>query len=98
MVQIHQGVPKIMITFEKWKQRYAPHDSGEDYDLLAAFHAGVVPDSSGHWTDLFKKPNHPTFSVESIHAVGADVAKAGKWEGNKFIPSQRSRHVSAKRR
>lgn len=77
-----------MTIFEQWKQQYAPHDSGEDYDLLAAFHAGVTPDASGHWPDLFKKPNHPTFSVESIYAIGGNAARAGRWEGNLFIPPQ----------
>jgi len=74
--------------FEQWKQFYAPNDSGEDYDLRAAFSAGAHPDASGHWPDLFKKPNHPTFSVESVYAVGSDAAKAGKWKGNRFIPPQ----------
>lgn len=78
-----------MTPFEKWKQQYAPNDSGEDYDLLAAFHAGLVPDAFGHWPDLFKKPNHPTFSVESVHAVGKDAAKAGRWDGDRFIPPLR---------
>lgn len=78
-------------TFEEWKQRYAPDDSGEDYDLLAAFHSGIVPDASGHWKDLFKKPNHPTFSVDSVYAVGADAAKAGHWDGDTFIPAKRAK-------
>jgi hypothetical protein len=76
--------------FERWKHRYAPNDSGEDYDLQSAFQAGIIPDASGHWPDLFKKPNHPTFSVESIYAVGADAAKAGRWENGIFIKPRES--------
>jgi hypothetical protein len=44
--------PAPSLEFEQWKLRYAPNDSGEDYDLRAAFRAGVTPDASGHWPDL----------------------------------------------
>jgi hypothetical protein len=73
------------MTFDEWKIRYAPNDSGEDYDLRGAFDAGVLPDASGHWPDTFKRPNHPTFSNESIFAFGVNESKAGRWEGNTFI-------------
>lgn len=76
------------LTFAEWKERYAPNDSGEDYDLRAAFFAGVVPDEHGHWPDLFKKPNHPTFSKESVYAIGKAAKRAGTWEGDKFIPAK----------
>jgi hypothetical protein len=75
--------------FQQWKQRYAPKDSGADYDLRGAFKAGLTPDPrTGHWPDTFKKPNHPTFSVESQYATGEDRARAGHWEGDKYIPAQ----------
>jgi hypothetical protein len=83
---IHGVAPLPPETFEAWKARLAPNDSGEDYDLLAAFRAGVTPDANGHWPDTFKKPNHPTFSTESIYATGEDAAKAGHWEGDSFHP------------
>jgi hypothetical protein len=73
------------MTFSEWKERYAPNDSGEDYDLRSAFDAGLTPDANGHWPDTFKRPNHPTFSNESIYAVGVNAAKAGHWEGVQFI-------------
>jgi len=79
--------PQEERQFQIWKQQYAPKDSGGDYDLRGAFKAGLKPDPrTGHWPDTFKKPNHPTFSNESQYAVGADAAKAGHWEGDKFIP------------
>jgi hypothetical protein len=72
--------------FQAWKQKYAPRDSGEDYDLRGAFASGVRPDpASGHWPDTFKKPNHPTFSVESQYAKDAPEL-AGRWQGETFIP------------
>lgn len=76
-------------AFQGWKQRYAPKDSGEDYDLRGAFKAGVTPDAaSGHWPDTYKKPNHPTFSVESQYAKDAPD-RAGRWEGETYIPPSR---------
>ncbi len=74
-------------SFATWKNQYAPQDSGADYDLRGAFKAGLVPDAAtGHWPDTFKKPNHPTFSDQSMYATGANAAKAGRWEGEKFMP------------
>lgn len=74
--------------FRAWKKKHAPEDSGDDYDLRGAFKAGVTPDpKTGHWPDTFKKPNHPTFSVESQYAKDAPE-RAGRWEGEKFIPPQ----------
>lgn len=76
---------KEVIEFDKWKARYAPKDSGKDYDLRGAFKAGLKPDANGHWPDTFKKPNHPTFSRESVYAD----ATAGTWAGEKFIPAKK---------
>ncbi len=74
--------PQEEAQFKTWKAKYAPRDSGVDYDLRGAFKAGLTPDpQSGHWPDTFKKPNHPTFSNESQYAVGPDAAKAGYWAG-----------------
>ena len=74
--------------YQKWKQQYAPNDSGADYDLRGAFKAGLTPAPNGHWPDTFKKPNHPTFSNESRYAVGDDASRAGRWQGETFIPPQ----------
>jgi hypothetical protein len=72
------------VPFSEWKKKYAPNDSGEDYDLRAAHKAGIVPDAQGHMPDTFKKPNHPTFSVESQFVMDAPT-KAGYWKGDKFV-------------
>lgn len=72
-------------SFQDWKQQHAPNDSGEDYDLRGAFKAGVTPGDNGHWPDTYKKPNHPTFSVESQYAKDRPEL-AGHWEGEQFIP------------
>ncbi len=73
--------------FQIWKAKYAPNDSGDDYDLRGAFKAGLKPDpKTGHWPDTFKKPNHPTFSNESKYAKDAPE-KAGSWKGEQYIPA-----------
>ena len=71
--------------FKLWKDKYAPKDSGEDYDLRGAFKAGLTPDSeTGHWPDTYKKPNHPTFSDQSKFAKDYPD-KAGSWNKEEFI-------------
>lgn len=79
--------------FRNWKQQYAPDDSGVDYDLRGAFKARLTPGADGHWPDTFKKPNHPTFSNESIYAKDAPEM-AGRWEGKKYIPPPLSAGIS----
>ena len=81
--------PQEETIFQEWKSRNAPHDSGIDYDLRGAFKAGVQPAEDGHWPDTFKKPNHPTFSVESKYAKDAPQL-AGRWDGETYIPSNRT--------
>src|SRR4051812_39929817 len=82
--------PDEEAQFGKWKAKNAPNDSGADYDLRGAFKAGLTPAgpeagaNEGHWPDTFKKPNHPTFSVESKYAK---FGNPGRWEGDTFIPA-----------
>ncbi len=80
--------------YQSWKHRYAPKDSGFDYDLRGAFKAGLQPDEkTGHWPDTYKKPNHPTFSVESIYAKDRPDL-AGRWTGpkrDKYVPPKKSK-------
>lgn len=79
--------PDEEAQFQQWKAKYAPKDSGQDYDLRGAFKAGLTPDSNtGHWPDTFKKPNHPTFSNESKFAKDYPNL-AGSWNGDTFKPA-----------
>lgn len=64
--------------FQEWRKQWAPHDSGEDYDLRGAYQEGLLPGDDGHWSDRYKKPNHPTFSVESVYA---QQGNPGHWTG-----------------
>lgn len=77
--------PEAEERFQKWKAKMAPHDTGEDYDLRGAFQAGLTPDvENGHWSDQFKKPNHPTFSTESQYAR---FGTPGTWQGDTYVPA-----------
>lgn len=52
-----------------------------DYDMRGYFKAGSGLDGvEGHFPDTFKKPNHPTFSNESVyHGVGD--GRGGRYVG-----------------
>lgn len=80
--------PEEEQQFQQWKAQYAPQDSGQDYDLRGAFKAGLQPDpQTGHWPDTFKKPNHPTFSTQSMYASQRPEL-AGTWQGDQYIKPQ----------
>ena len=34
--------PKEEVAFQRWKNLYAPNDSGQDYDYRGAFKAGLL--------------------------------------------------------
>lgn len=63
-----------------------------DYDLRGAWKNNPKSlNANGHLTDRYKKPNHPTFSVESKYSTsrnpGGNWTKAnGGWS---FTPSKR---------
>ncbi len=76
--------------FQRWKAVNAAGDTGRDYDLRGAFKAGLSPAENGHWSDQFKKPNHPTFSVESQYAKD-HPDMAGHWEGDTYVPATSGR-------
>ena len=58
-----------------------------DYDVQGYWLAGERPDERGHGTDAYKKPNHPTFSDESVYH-GADGYYGGSWGNNEFTPGR----------
>ena len=59
--------------------------------MRGAWQAGEGQGDNGHFTDRFKKPNHPTFSSESIYN-GADGQYGGEWLNifgrDVFVPSE----------
>jgi hypothetical protein len=78
--------------FQKWKNVNAPKDSGEDYDLRGAYKEGLTRDPKNqHFSDKYKKPNHPTFSDQSQYAKDAPE-KAGHWQGDTYIAPRHKEH------
>lgn len=49
-----------------------------DYDLRGAWKHDAKAAENGHLPDNWKKPNHPTFSDESIYS--GPYATGGKWQ------------------
>ena len=83
--------PQEEVAFQQWFANNKklgnihPQDMGQDYDMRGAFKAGLQPGPDKHWPDTFKKPNHPTFSDESIYSSLAGT-KPGSWKGEQYIP------------
>lgn len=77
--------PRDEAGYLAWKKSVAPNDSGDDYDFRGAYKSSAKPDANGHWPDTYKKPNHPTFSEESVYAK--DVPElAGRWVNGVYVP------------
>ena len=91
---------KTFVELKKYLKQTG-RDSEEDYNLKAAYEDPEVykiwreeeqkHPGSGHWLDKYKKPNHPTFSTESIYSNLQ--TPGGEWvesEDGKvyFIPSE----------
>lgn len=68
-------------------------DKTFDYDMQGWFKANpdASPHTGSHYPDTFKKPNHPTFSDESIYH-GVDGNFGGHWghddKGDNFTPGK----------
>ena len=68
--------PKEEVQFQAWagdrlRDLY-------DYDLRGFWKSGAAFAENGHGADTFKKPNHPTFSVESKYS-GSEGKAGGRW-------------------
>ncbi|WP_223518242.1 hypothetical protein [Pseudomonas sp. BF-R-21] len=81
--------------FNQWAQANNRVKDSYDYDMRGAFQelmSGQTQQAdNGHFTDKFKKPNHPTFSDESQYN-GTDGLSGGQWvetpKGTYFAPGQ----------
>ena len=65
-------------AFQQWSRRLPPNlQSVGDYDLRGAFKGNARGAENGHLPDTWKKPNHPTFSNESIYS--GPSSQGGQW-------------------
>jgi hypothetical protein len=72
---------------EGYSKRFSDKDR-EDYDMQGWYKENKDNDGhTGHYPDKYKKPNHPTFSDESIYS-GKDGYTGGHWstDGKAFTP------------
>lgn len=80
--------------FLAWAKKNGRSNDTYDYDLRGAWKeiqkGKMSEDDRGHLGDKYKKPNHPTFSDQSVYH-GKDGYKGGSWgrDGDKdtFTPS-----------
>lgn len=64
--------------FQAWAKAHKRERDTYDYDLRGAWKSNSQEADNGHLPDTFKKPNHPTFSIESQYN-GKDGAVGGRW-------------------
>lgn len=85
-----QLAPQEEQAFQAWAQKMKRSNDLFDYDLRGAWKANAQEAANGHLPDTYKKPNHPTFSNESIYNGEAGMA-GGRWvqtrDGWKFEAS-----------
>lgn len=73
--------PDEQQQFQAWgaQQPKNPQAEMQDYDLQGWWKANPGQNlGDGHLTDQWKKPNHPTFSDQSIYH-GVDGNEGGRW-------------------
>src|SRR5215471_15440131 len=65
--------------FDTWAAKQGQRASSYDYDMQGWWKENGSKDLTGaHLTDKYKKPNHPTFSDQSIYH-GTDGQMGGHW-------------------
>lgn len=79
--------PEQERQFVQWAQESNRIGDLYDYDLRGAWLQGAAS-GDGHLPDTFKKPNHPTFSMESQYS--APGVAGGVWGEDTFTPSQQN--------
>ena len=69
-------------AYQGWLKKVGREDDAKDYDLRGAFLDNAEASTRGHLTDKFKKPNHITFSDESIYHN--TPGPLGNWQGGQW--------------
>ncbi len=75
-------------AFQSWAQANGRTQDTADYDMRGWWKENKdkpAPAAGQHFTDKYKKPNHPTFSDESVYSKGATTG--GKWGGTDDAPT-----------
>ena len=72
-----QLTPAEEKQFQAWALANNRVNDTYDYDLRGFWKSGNQFSDNGHGSDQFKKPNHPTFSNQSIYST--EEAQGGSW-------------------
>lgn len=65
-----------------------PYSNNLDYDYYSLYRNGDYQSyQGGHFPDTYKRPNHQTFSNESIYSIPENPG--GSWQGEKYIPKSK---------
>ena len=70
--------PQDETNFQTWAAANPRLSNTYDYDARGFWQAGAGTADNGHGSDQWKKPNHPTFSNQSIYH-GVDNNQGGVW-------------------
>jgi len=70
--------PQQEREFQKWQKQNPRLGSTYDYDARGFWLNGAKQGENSHGADAWKKPNHPTFSSESIYS--GPHAQGGAWQ------------------
>jgi hypothetical protein len=81
--------PVEEVLYNAWAAKQGKSGDVYDYDLRGAFRdlmsGGMSQADNGHLGDRYKKPNHPTFSNQSVYS--SPTMQGGEWIGSDFKPS-----------
>jgi hypothetical protein len=78
--------PAEEAAYQQWAKANHRERDTFDYDMRGAWKAMAKQAGNGHFPDTFKKPNHPTFSDESMYA--GPGLPGGHWGDGVFAPAQ----------
>lgn len=67
--------------FQGWAKANPRLGNTYDYDARGFWKSGAKTGANDHGTDQFKKPNHITFSDQSMYH-GVDGHEGGHWDGS----------------
>lgn len=77
--------PEEEAAYQAWAQQNSLMQDVYDYDMRGFYKSGESQSENAHFPDTYKKPNHPTFSNESIYN-GIDGHQGGQWGDRSFTP------------
>lgn len=90
-----QLTPEQETAYQAWAKQQGRERDVENYDLRGAWlelqNGTMSEDERGHLGDKYKKPNHPTFSTESIYN-GKDGYQGGVWSRNGIVDIYTPQH------